>query len=130
MMLEVRSNVIYLSGRIHANLWYVVEDMLRMILPMYPRGVTVDCSRIQCVDDAGLGTLVEGLQAIETSRLPVSLANLAPRTRDDVEYQTPATLHRHLVPGGGLLRESMMSEPPAWWERLFEHHGAEPPPRA
>ena len=127
MILETRGDTIHLSGYILGNMWPLIEDALGMILPRYPNGITIECRAVRSISDEGLETFVDALEIGGVSGAPLVIANLSRRAREILESRVPRHGHCQLGPPLGPPTGLDVSEPPAWWDRLFSCRSMEPP---
>jgi hypothetical protein len=69
MIVEIRDEVVSLSGTLRQNHWQTLESAILIRLRQHPSGIVLDCSRLDSITEEGARTFAEALDHFE-GRVP------------------------------------------------------------
>ncbi|HVK06233.1 MAG TPA: hypothetical protein VM490_22370 [Armatimonadaceae bacterium] len=69
MIVEIRDEVISLSGALRKNHWQTLESAIRIRLRQHPTGIVIDCAGIDAITPEGAQTFAQALEHFE-ERVP------------------------------------------------------------
>jgi|GEM_PF-734860 len=76
MIVEVRQDVIRLSGSLRENYWPALRSAVSLQLKAYPNGIIIDGSRLTEINEAGAHTFLEASEYIEDRNARVVISGL------------------------------------------------------
>ncbi len=104
MVIEIRDNVVCVSGSLRGNQWAVIRTSAFLAFELHPLGIVIDFSGVKWISAAGESTLITAIDEIELHRLPFVLLNVLPA----VSPLLSSSLTRRLDAG---------SE--CWWNHMY-----------
>ena len=106
MIIEVKDDILSLSGAFYANYWPTLESAVRYLLRSHPRGIIVDCSGMTIAREAGVRTFLEALRHAATQGWRALFINLPDELARQVR-STPGL--RSQLPIAGSVEEARRS---------------------
>ena len=81
MIIEAKEDTLYLSGSFYENHWPTLEGAVRYLLRNRPKGIIVECSRMNLAAEAGVRTFLEVLRNAAAQNWRVLFVNLPEEAR-------------------------------------------------
>lgn len=76
MIIDARSDVVTLSGRLEKNLWLSIQAAAQLLLRQHPNGILIDASQITYCSPEGARTFLDGLEYINRHRARIVLCQV------------------------------------------------------
>jgi len=78
MIIDVRGDVVTLSGRLERNLWPAIQAPANLLLRQHPSGILIDATDLHMCTQEGVKTFVDAITYIERYRARIVLCNVPP----------------------------------------------------
>jgi len=73
MIIDARSDVVTLSGRLEKNLWPNIQAAAQLLLRLHPNGILIDASEVTYCCPEGARTFIDAIEYIERHRARIVL---------------------------------------------------------
>lgn len=76
MIVEAREDTVRLYGNLLENQWLPIKAVANLLLKEHPRGIIIDCTHLEEVQEQGAETFLQAIQYIESADARMVVANL------------------------------------------------------